>query len=396
MSLFPLSWLKGRSAGKHSHHRSSSASGAEDGASVRRHGVTEAPKEESPRVTDTAELERHIQLEEMPPKRSLELFCPIRRARIYCHSILVDKLGGLTKFIISSLHEGHSLEDISDLTMMGEVTIKEEVDYLVRGGLLDASGTTLTSLGHQYGELLAAFNALSDGIEVFFNEFANLFEAEEPECVHVPNKEGVLGGNWIPALSRNDNYRNSLAIARDAIRTDIPFSREIKDSLYATVWIDKETTGYKKVRISNFDKEAKHVDEPCVGVIIPFVRVSYRPRYSWVEPYRDEIEMIGGIKEEHAEQLLTSLARRLLVAAAEEDGADQLIVDINQITGAVHIKGDTLGELPEGSGLIRMEGDTSLRAVLEPSECRDIFLEETGREKLYRTVFYTYEEMEAC
>jgi hypothetical protein len=106
------------------------------------------------KVTDTAELERHIQLEKMPPERSLELFCPIHSARIFCRSILVDKLGGLTKFIVVSLHEGHTIEEISNLTKMGEVTIQKEVDYLISVGLLSARDMTLTSDGHQYGDLL--------------------------------------------------------------------------------------------------------------------------------------------------------------------------------------------------------------------------------------------------
>ena len=64
------------------------------------------PKKIPLKVTDTSELEKHLQLDGQLPDNEMLLFCPIRNAKIYCHSVLIDKLGDLTKFIITSLYEG--------------------------------------------------------------------------------------------------------------------------------------------------------------------------------------------------------------------------------------------------------------------------------------------------
>ena len=382
MSLFPWSWLKGRTTSRHNEPRSPSST------------IRDAQKRHLS-VTETAELENHIQLEETPPEGSLELFCPVHRARIFCHSIVIDKLGGLTKFIVTSLHEGHAIEEVNDLTRMGEVTIQEEVDYLIRGGLLDVD-MTLTPRGHEYGELLTAFADLSDGIEVSFNEFANLFEYGGQEYAHAPIRENVISGNWIPALSRNENYANSREIALDHIKSDIPLSSEVKDSLYTTVRIDNETSGYKRVRVKDLDYGTSEADGACVRVSIPFSRVSYRPRYLWLNPYRGEIETLKSICDERAEELLTDLARRLLKAASEEESADIITVDIDEITGAVRRPSNDTYRLQEGDELIRIGSATPLRATLDPDECRGIFLEEVGREELRRIACFSYAEMEAC
>ena len=66
-----------------------------------------------------------------------------------------------------------------ELTQMGTTTVKEEIDYLIRGGLIDDDRESLTELGTQYGRLLERFEQLSEGIGVAFNTFANIFEPIE-------------------------------------------------------------------------------------------------------------------------------------------------------------------------------------------------------------------------
>lgn len=73
------------------------------------------------KVTDNAKIIRGIELKEKPKDIQLTLYCPVRPARIFCHSILVDKLGDLTKFILSSLHDGYSIEEILELTQITSV-----------------------------------------------------------------------------------------------------------------------------------------------------------------------------------------------------------------------------------------------------------------------------------
>ena len=61
----------------------------------------QAPVKAPVKASDTDKLVRSIQLNSSPSDTELILYCPLRKAKIYCHSVLIDKLGDLTKFIIS-------------------------------------------------------------------------------------------------------------------------------------------------------------------------------------------------------------------------------------------------------------------------------------------------------
>lgn len=115
-----------------------------------------------------------------------------------------------------------------------------------------------------------------------------------------------------------------------------------------------------------------------------------------MNPYRDSLDALRTVGKEHAEDLLTDLARRLLVAANEEESADALRIDIDEITGAVRRADIATSRLPEATTLIMMEGNAPLQAMLDPDECEGLFLEEAEREELHRIAFFSYEDMEDC
>jgi len=324
------------------------------------------------------------------------LYCPIRFAKIYCHSILIDKLGDLTKFIIESLHKGHSIDEICELTQMGSITIKEELDYLVRGGLVNEDRTTLTELGEQYGVLLERFDSMSDGINVAFNEFVDLFEPVENEkYIDNPNAEQILSGQFIPVLARKDNYKNSLDIAEKQITSDMPFCREIRNSLYATVKIERTVSRYKPVYIRDFGRGYSNKSEPCVTVAIPCDRVSFAPRYKWVDPYRSVVEQIISLADIYPE-LLSGQAKEVIAAVQEEKNAKNISKDINTITGKVNRVRNELVELHELQDYQPIYVIERRRAqlLLEGDDCKEVYLHEIEREELYQIRYFTYDRME--
>ena len=354
---------------------------------------TTKPEKESLKVTDTAALEKCLQLENAPQYAEMVFYCPIRNAKIFCHSIIIDKLGDLTKFIIASLYKGHSIAEIGDLTQMGSTTVKEELDYLIRGGLIESDEATLTELGKQYGKLLEMFDELSDGIDVAFNVFSDEFEKDEEEkYTNEADSKYILKGHFIPALARNDNYANSKTIARHMIISDIPFCSEIKDSLYATVRIEKKETRYKVVRIRNFDNGSSLESEHCVKVAIPFDRITYKPRYSWIDQYRDVIPQVNTICEKN-EELLSDKAMRLVSAAQEENEALEITKEINTISGTFKRFKNNLTELAGEKSLYVMDRQP-VQLVLADESCTGIYLEEVYREQLYHVCYYPFRQME--
>ena len=230
-----------------------------------REARTTKPKKASLKVTDTKEIEKNLKVETQLQEIEMTFYCPIRNAKIYCHSVLVDKLGDLTKFIISSIHEGHTIEEICALTQMGNTTIKEELDYLIRGGLINDDRQTLAELGKQYAVLLEKFSELSKGIDIAFNVFADKFEAiEEDQLVSEADRRYILESHFIPALTRNDNYANSLEIAKNQIESETPFCQEIRNSLYATVKIERTESKYRPVYVRDFSRGYSSERDSCV------------------------------------------------------------------------------------------------------------------------------------
>jgi len=69
----------------------------------------------------------------------------------------------------------------------------------------------------QYGILLEKFESLSDGIDVAFNTFADIFEPNEVnKYVNNPDHRYVLSSHFIPVLTRNENYEGlNYAVAVD-------------------------------------------------------------------------------------------------------------------------------------------------------------------------------------
>lgn len=346
------------------------------------------------KVTDTEEVEKNIQLDVQSKEVESVFYCPVRTAKVYCHSVLIDKLGDLTKFIISSMHEGHSIEEISALTQMGNTTVREELDYLIRGGLINDDRETLTDLGQQYGILLGKFSDLSNGIDVCFNVFADKFEPfEDDKYITDPDDKYILQGHFIPTLARNDNYSNSLEIAKNKIELDTPFCREIIKSLYATVKIEKEESKYKPVYVRDYSRGSYSRTDPCVKIAIPCDRVSCRIRYTWVDEYRDVIPQISGMDEKYAD-LFSDKAMQLINDAIDEENAETITKEINTITGEIIHFGSNLCDLHEDQSVYVLER-RPIQLKLDDEVCKGMYLLEINREQLYQIRYFPYDRMEA-
>ena len=236
-----------------------------------------------------------------------------------------------------ALYDTKSLSTVMELTKMGNTAVKEETDYLIRGGLIDDDRESLTELGTQYGRLLERFEQLSEGMGVAFNTFANIFEPIEEKGYYSEVEQGyILPNHFIPTLARNDNYANSLDIAKEQIEEDIPFSYEIKHSLYTTVRIEKSALGYKRLFLRDFSRCYVSDREASIKIAIPYDRIQCRPRYAWIDPYRSVLLNLCDISKEYSE-LLTDEAKFIIKTAAEEDNAEIITVDADTITGELKI-----------------------------------------------------------
>ena len=363
--------------------------------------VSNASKQEGKKniniINDLDYIEDNLQLVGKPNDFKLELYCSILEARIICHSILVDKLGDFTKFIIISLYKGHSIDEITELTQMGAGAIADEIQFLIRGNLAnnDNEILELTELGKEYGKLLVQFEELSVGIPVYFNTASDSFEEKTITTLDtIPENAFVLQDNYISPLTRNDNYSNSLKIAKDTIQNDTAFCWEVRDSLYTTVIIEKDPPSkkYRRVSLSEFDYIHRFDNGSCVTVAVPYDRITYRLKYSKLDEYRDSVDDIKKLYEIHP-NLVTKKAADIVALSNEECEAEEITRDINCITGKVRSRLHEIEEKELTKSMIVLDGQ-KFSLKVNSRICKGVYLEEINRKRYYEINFYNYRQLE--
>ncbi|WP_026495875.1 hypothetical protein [Butyrivibrio sp. WCD3002] len=354
----------------------------------------EEGKRETIRISNRYIIEKGLQLDEEVEPFEMSFGCPIYNAKIFCHSLLIDKLGDLTKFIILSLFSKYSIDEIQDLTQMGDTTIKEELDYLIRGGLINEDQITLTELGKQYGCLLQIFNEYADGIEVIFNEYTNLFEKPQNYNYEMESHaDHLLEGNVAFALTRNDNYSNSLDYAHKTMLKGIPFQKEVNDTLYTTVKIEKEVKRYKTLYIKDLSKAFLYSETQCLKLAIPYDRITCRLKYKEIDQYRERLSLIRDLKYEYPE-LLSDKAKRLIDMEDEEIMVEPLSKDVNLVTGDIEDVRIDLESTLNNESIFKVDRK-DMQLKLSGDRCKGVYLEESKRERVFQVINYPVDLMEA-
>lgn len=316
-----------------------------------------------------------------------EFYCPVRYAKIYIHSIIADKLGDLTKFIISSLYSGHTIDEICALTQMGRVTINEEIEYLTRGKILLNDRPVLSELGKEYGELLQKIESFKNGIDVIYNEYTNLFEPIVHYIVDSPKEGRILANRFIRVLARNDNYSNSREIALKKLGSDLPFSRELKNSLYTSVKIVGETK-YKVVSISDSERFITHERDNCIKVAVPYTRITYKPRYLKLRNCSGTIQSLLSTED----SMLSNKAKELIQAYKEEEKAESIVIEVNLFTETIcNGLNDLITSVDESPFVLTGKGCS---VGVDNKKCSGIYLDELEREFLFQICYYPYNRME--
>lgn len=122
------------------------------------------------------------------------------------------------------------------------------------------------------------------------------------------------------------------------IEDETPFSKEIKQSLYTSVRVSKDIIGYKKVCIKSIDHGLISTTVPHVKIAIPYDRIAYKLKYTWIDPYRGAITLIKGLVEKYAD-LITEKAKLVINTVDEENDTD---IWVNQ----QRKMGDNIGVFP--------------------------------------------------
>ena len=355
----------------------------------------ESPSPKVTSVSDIYGIEKNIYtIPQNPKTEEMAFLCPIREATIKCNSPLIEKLSGLTKFIISSLYEGKTVNDIIALTSMGAQTIKDEIDYLVQGNLIEPDNNCLTPLGEEYGRLIISFSKSEEGIPSFLNTFADVFEnIDKKETIERPDATFRLKENTPLALVAGRDYSNSLKIAKGKLEDTIPFRKEIEEELHTTVKLENKIL-YKRVFLRNYERGYISYDKCSVRVAIPFDRITLKPRYKKIDPFRSVLGSLLDIDNSKNLALLSDQGKTTLKLALEENNAETITISVNCITGQVttyHVEFISKEEI--GSARIAPTCN-EFQIQLLSDKVEGIYLEEVSRKRMYRIFYYSYEKLE--
>ena len=144
--------------------------------------------------------------------------------------------------------------------------------------------------------------------------------------------------------------------------------------------IEKAEAKYKPVYVRDFGKGDSSEINPCVKIAIPCDLVTYRPRYKWVDEYREAISQISSINAKF-DDLLSDKAKLLINTVKEENDAEVIIVYINTITGQfIRLKND-LSEAPKDPSTYIL-GIQPIQLELAERTCTGMNLNEIRREHM--------------
>lgn len=332
------------------------------------------------------------------PEEDIQVFCPVKRVRICCYSSILDKMSLLTKFIIRSIAEGKTLEELEALTQIGARTIEDEIAYLRKGKLLEEEGPLrLSRLGQDHSRLINIFDRLSSGIDARLNLYTDQFEEDASPLRHQKELEedsALLEGKFSKVLLKNPNYSNSLEFARPFLEEGTPFLEEVTESLYTLIKPEGNgETLYQKLILPKGSQE--DASGPKLLFCLPAQELHCRLRMNILEPFRTVLDTLDKL-ETFDKQLLSDRSLRLVKGWREEKAAPEYTICADLFHGTILGTEEGLTERPpEGSFVLRARCSHIQFKLEEGSKGlgRQFYLEETGRQERYLPFSCCYSQL---
>jgi len=336
------------------------------------------------------------------PQQDIEVFCAVKQVRVYCHSHILDKMSDLTKFIICSIAEGRTLDDIIALTQLGGYAVEEETSYLKKGKLLeDSENLVLTPLGQEHFRLIQIFSELSKGIDAQLNLYTDQIETRVKQLYEqneIAPDAFILNGKFSKVLLQNYNYSNSLEFVQPFLQGDLPFRSEILESLYTSIRLerDERTSVYQKLKVPSLYECAYsgHVEgEICFS--LPVHELHYRLRIYALDHYRTVLDTLDRL-EQFEKQLLSERSMLLTRRFREDRDESEYVICADLYHGdRCRSEWTILHTPPEGSFLVTPCYPEIQFELEDKSEQigRDFYLEELERVPRYLCISLPYSSL---
>lgn len=148
-------------------------------------------------------------------KEPVTVYCPVMKAEISIISQEVNELGLFSKVLVWAIGKGYSALEISEITGLPTLVVNDEIDYLVKIGLIEETGQEfkLTELGSSYFRKIVVVENFNDRKEQVLVNCVSGEILEDKftliEKSQLSSKDFLLSQRIIPELYWNLNPSNS-------------------------------------------------------------------------------------------------------------------------------------------------------------------------------------------
>ena len=283
-------------------------------------------------------------------RKAITIYYPVVEVTILCRSKLIEDISDFTRFVLWGIGRGKSIQDLRETTLLENGSIEEEIDYLLEQKILqNREHPALTELGKEYCALfdcmellektgIKAVIYLNDGQVSLLNERCRFFYEGEMESDSVKYEDKVSR-----IFFHNDNYENSLEVAKEYIQERGILNEEYMPSLYTTIKVTDKQSGmlkYLGCKIEDYIQYNQSQEEKGLEIAVPLKKYVYEVFFSALDPVRPELDTLQKVSE-YDNDLLSKKAIDIVDMYSKEKQQEKLVIYLDMYSRQI------IKDLPE-------------------------------------------------
>lgn len=175
-------------------------------------------------------------------KNPLKVYCPIMEAILTINSALLEQMSEFTQFLLYSIGEGYSVNEIIEIVDLGRYIVEEEIEYLFKIGLVHIEDEKyyLSEKGKEYYDVIIIIeNIKEDDLKVHINCFnGQIMSPSENTKLNKDLEDGAekLRVKVVKELYQNKDFSNSREYVFDKLGERFEENENIDiNNIYITI-----------------------------------------------------------------------------------------------------------------------------------------------------------------
>lgn len=257
-------------------------------------------------------------------KNPLKVYCPIMEATLTINSTLLEQMSEFTQFLLYSIGEGYSINEIIEVVDLGRYIVEEEIEYLFKIGLvyIEDEKYYLSEKGKEYYDVIKIIeNIKEDDLKVHINCFnGQIMSPSENTKLNKDLEDGEekLRVKVVKELYQNKDFSNSREYVFEKLGERFKENENIDiDNIYITIDYERgdlnrpiyirEVESIKAIQdtdksnedyLDNISKGELEVDEDYIYDIQlqrEIVEVNVQVTYEEIEEYKNVLTTLENL-----------------------------------------------------------------------------------------------------